>query len=135
MAKHPVGCLPFQKRCLFVLLIMLSISTVIAFLIKAAFDSCDRRLEVAHKPLHSSLNALSTKTPPNPLTFMKSKQVLLVSHELSLSGILFILLFIFWVFELSFSVKYFQIGNNLRLNPLWLFADEWIVISGTVFFF
>ncbi|OAY57455.1 uncharacterized protein LOC110609060 isoform X2 [Manihot esculenta] len=86
MAKHPVGCLPFQKRCLFVLLIMLSISTVIAFLIKAAFDSCDRRLEVAHKPLHSSLNALSTKTPPNPLTFMKSKQVLLVSHELSLSG-------------------------------------------------
>ncbi|KAF2290770.1 hypothetical protein GH714_015379 [Hevea brasiliensis] len=86
MAKHPVVCLPLQKRCLFALLIMLSISTVIAFLIKAAFDSCDRRLEVAQKPLRSFSNALSVNTPPNPLTFMKSKRVLLVSHELSLSG-------------------------------------------------
>ncbi|KAJ9172733.1 hypothetical protein P3X46_015943 [Hevea brasiliensis] len=86
MAKHPVGCLPLQKRCLFALLLMLSISTVIAFLIKAAFDSCDRRFELVQKPTRSSVTASPIKLPPNPLTFMKSKHVLLVSHELSLSG-------------------------------------------------
>lgn len=85
MAKHSVGCLPLQKRWLFALLIMLSISTVIAFFIKAAFDSCDRHFEVTHKPIRS-VNVSPLKPPPNPLTFMKSKLVVLVSHELSLSG-------------------------------------------------
>ncbi|XP_065851253.1 uncharacterized protein [Euphorbia lathyris] len=85
MAKHPVPWLPLQKRCLLALLILLSISTLIAFLIKAAFDSCDRRFEVSQKQLHPA-NASPIKPPPNPLSFMKSKLVLLVSHELSLSG-------------------------------------------------
>ncbi|CAN1757243.1 AAA-ATPase At1g43910 [Linum perenne] len=77
------------KRWLLALLIMLSISTVIAFFIRAAFDSCDRRFDVAQKSVPSSGNAPPLpikKAPPSPLSFMKSKRVLLVSHELSLSG-------------------------------------------------
>lgn len=74
----------FQKRWLLALLVMLSISTVIAFLIRAALDSCDRSMEVVEERYRSP--TLKAGVSPNPLSFMKSKLVLLVSHELSLSG-------------------------------------------------
>ncbi|CAI0462029.1 unnamed protein product [Linum tenue] len=81
MAKHSVSWPLVHKRWLLGLLIMLSISTVIAFFIRSALDSCDRHLEQVSQ--ESSANA---PVPPNPLSFMRSKRVLMVSHELSLSG-------------------------------------------------
>ncbi|KAF5735998.1 glycosyl transferase family 1 family protein [Tripterygium wilfordii] len=90
MAKHAVGGWPLpQQRWLLALLIMLSISTVIVFFIRSAFDSCDRHLErvVGKKEaVHLSPITTTTAAAPSPLSFMKSKLVLLVSHELSLSG-------------------------------------------------
>uniref|UniRef100_A0A6M2EVM8 Glycosyl transferase family 1 domain-containing protein n=1 Tax=Populus davidiana TaxID=266767 RepID=A0A6M2EVM8_9ROSI len=79
-----------QKRWLLTLLIMLSVSTLIAFFIKSAFDSCDPPhphnfdVAVSNKPAKFFSNSI--KKAPSPLSFMKSKLVLLVSHELSLSG-------------------------------------------------
>ncbi|GAV65290.1 Glycos_transf_1 domain-containing protein [Cephalotus follicularis] len=99
MAKHSVGWAPLQKRWLWALLLMLSVSTVIAFLIRVAFDPCDRHFQLSqNKPvrLASPVQHKSNPVPvliaspivvkPSPLSFMKSKLVLLVSHELSLSG-------------------------------------------------
>ncbi|KAL4644326.1 hypothetical protein ACB092_02G157500 [Castanea dentata] len=79
--------LHFHKRWLLPLLLMLSISTLIAFFIRSAFDSsCDRSLlSVLDKPGNVK-SASPIGNTPSPLAFMKSKLVLLVSHELSLSG-------------------------------------------------
>lgn len=65
---------------------MLSISTAIAFFIRAALDPCDRHLEVSDKKRVQSQSVPRIATKSSPLSFMKSKLVLLVSHELSLSG-------------------------------------------------
>ncbi|KAJ6353249.1 hypothetical protein OIU76_002293 [Salix suchowensis] len=79
-----------QKRWLLTLLIMLSVSTLIALLIKSAFDSCDPphprnfHVDASNQPVKDFPKSI--KTAPSPLSFMKSKLVLLVSHELSLSG-------------------------------------------------
>jgi hypothetical protein len=115
MAKHSVGWVASQKRWLLAFLVMLSVSTLIAFFIRAAFDSCDRNLDVVGKrvPLGSPIG-----TSPSPLSFMKSKLVLLVSHELSLSGIdinfltFFFLLAKFGEFNafLSFEVTAFYLS-------------------------
>ncbi|KAF5753004.1 glycosyl transferase family 1 family protein [Tripterygium wilfordii] len=90
MAKHTVGGWPLpQKRWLLALLIMLSISTVIAVFIRSAFDSCDRHLErvvVKRSAVHLSPTTRTIAAASSPLSFMKSKLVLLVSHELTLSG-------------------------------------------------
>ncbi|XVF15820.1 hypothetical protein REPUB_Repub09cG0189400 [Reevesia pubescens] len=87
-----------QKRWLLALLLMLSVSTVIAFLIRAAFDSCDRNVSGAVSgdsgigSARSAIQAAKKRASQiaasmlSPLSFMKSKTVLLVSHELSLSG-------------------------------------------------
>lgn len=64
---------------------MLSVSTAIAFIIRAAFESsCDKHFRVEAEEQFNS--ASQTGSSPSQLTFMKSKLVLLVSHELSLSG-------------------------------------------------
>ncbi|XP_023748984.1 uncharacterized protein LOC111897252 [Lactuca sativa] len=98
MAKQSMGSSTFffhkKKRWLLVLLALLSISTAVAFIIRAAYDSsCDRRLfdvPDAGKRFQSTVNPKASPPPKvkvaNPLSFMKSKLVLLVSHELSLSG-------------------------------------------------
>ncbi|KAF3440728.1 hypothetical protein FNV43_RR19014 [Rhamnella rubrinervis] len=86
MAKHSVGWVASQKRWLLAFLVMLSVSTLIAFFIRAAFDSCDRPLDVVAKSPTRVPSGLLVGAGPNPLNFMKSKLVLLVSHELSLSG-------------------------------------------------
>ncbi|KAK8607497.1 hypothetical protein V6N13_053230 [Hibiscus sabdariffa] len=84
-----------QNRWLLALLLMLSVSTVIAFFMRAAFDSCDRNVSAAVDGIASArhvIQAAEKRAPqiaaakPSPLSFMKSKVVLLVSHELSLSG-------------------------------------------------
>lgn len=107
MAKHAAtgsvgwgGHHHLQKRWILALLLMLSVSTVIAFFIRAAFDSCDRNVSgavSAGNVIGSARNAIQVTEKrasqiaaanPSPLSFMKSKIVLLVSHELSLSGTL-----------------------------------------------
>ncbi|KAD4888470.1 hypothetical protein E3N88_20543 [Mikania micrantha] len=83
-----------KKRWLLLFLAMLSITTAVAFIIRAAYDSsCDRqhfdvsgvgnRLQKTEKPKETTSPQISVMSP---LSFMKSKLVLLVSHELSLSG-------------------------------------------------
>ncbi|KAF8377901.1 hypothetical protein HHK36_031289 [Tetracentron sinense] len=82
MAKHSLGWI-IQKRRLLMLLVLFSISTAIVFVIRAAFDSCDYHYENTGIGIHSTTQIRSIS---NPLDFMKSKLVLMVSHELSLSG-------------------------------------------------
>ncbi|KAK2990433.1 hypothetical protein RJ640_011181 [Escallonia rubra] len=79
---------PIQKRWLLLLLATLSVSTAIAFIIRAAFDSsCDRPFDVmAEKRFRQGSPPPIGAAASSPLSFMKSKLVLLVSHELSLSG-------------------------------------------------
>ncbi|XP_041018440.1 uncharacterized protein LOC121260570 isoform X2 [Juglans microcarpa x Juglans regia] len=83
MAKHSSGWVALHKRWLLALLLLLSVSTLIAFFIRSAFDSCDRHPEIVDKRVNSVSRSGSRASP---LSFMKSKLVLLVSHELSLSG-------------------------------------------------
>ncbi|PON90965.1 Glycosyl transferase [Trema orientale] len=69
-----------KKRWALMALALFSLSTAIVFFMRTAFDSCsagygggeEREAEVGLEP--------------NPLEFMKSRLVLMVSHELSLSG-------------------------------------------------
>ncbi|PPD95470.1 hypothetical protein GOBAR_DD07550 [Gossypium barbadense] len=84
-----------QNRWLLALLLMLSVSTVIAFFMRSAFDSCDRTVSAAVDGIGSSRHVIQVAekrtapiaaVKPSPLSFMKSKVVLLVSYELSLSG-------------------------------------------------
>ncbi|KAE9467017.1 hypothetical protein C3L33_01081, partial [Rhododendron williamsianum] len=91
MAKHPAGwgvALLHNKRWLLPLLVALSVSTALAFILRAAFDSsCDRHhFEVPKTRFHPATGTGAGAAAPSPLGFMKSKHVLLVSHELSLSG-------------------------------------------------
>ncbi|KAM6571863.1 hypothetical protein CsatA_015943 [Cannabis sativa] len=87
MAKHSVGWVASQKWWLLAFLVMLSVSTLIAFFIRAAFDTCDRNLDAVDKrPSTVPYSDFIVGASPNPLKLMKSKLVLLVSHELSLSG-------------------------------------------------
>ncbi|CAK9157098.1 unnamed protein product [Ilex paraguariensis] len=89
MAKQSSSAV-FRKRWFVALLVMLSVTTVIAFVIRATLDSsCDCHLDVAAEKRFQSQSVkphTGVGTSPNPLSFMKSKTVLLVSHELSLSG-------------------------------------------------
>ncbi|KAJ8634325.1 hypothetical protein MRB53_027661 [Persea americana] len=81
MAKSSLGWVSFQKKWLLLLiLVIFSLSTAIAFFLRSAFDSCDPHPE---ERIHFKA---PTGSFQNPLGFMRSKLVLLVSHELSLSG-------------------------------------------------
>lgn len=74
------------------ILALVSISTAMVFFMRTTFDSCtgnDNRRFVEEKGIGSKiLSPQNERKAPNPLDFMKSKLVLLVSHELSLSGII-----------------------------------------------
>ncbi|KAB2604583.1 hypothetical protein D8674_042856 [Pyrus ussuriensis x Pyrus communis] len=83
-----------KKKWSLLVLALFSLSTAMVFFMRTAFDSCsantggrfgdggDRTAEV----VHSAAGRAAGTGGPNPLDFMKSKLVLLVSHELSLSG-------------------------------------------------
>lgn len=100
MAKH-VSSSPglamalLRKRWLMVLLLLVLVSVV--FLVRTAMDSssCDchhvetvsgKQFVSASSPPPSPRVPVVVAPAPSPLIFMKSKLVLLVSHELSLSG-------------------------------------------------
>ncbi|KAL6504422.1 hypothetical protein OROGR_026345 [Orobanche gracilis] len=92
MAKHSsTTLLPVQKRCSLIILLCIALSTAIAFFIGAAFRACKSQnyseKKIFYSPIRSSSSEGSgAEEEENPLSFMKSKLVLLVSHELSLSG-------------------------------------------------
>ncbi|CAL1360908.1 unnamed protein product [Linum trigynum] len=136
MAKHSVGWPLLQKRWLLGLLIMLSISTVIAFFIRSAFDSCDRHLEeVAQGSARSSGNApvpVNKKaTPPSPLSFMRSKRVLLVSHELSLSGgPLLLMELAFLLRSVGAGVSWITIQKPLQTDGVIYNLEEKMLVRG-----
>ncbi|ONK81240.1 uncharacterized protein A4U43_C01F26880 [Asparagus officinalis] len=67
-----------KNRLLLLLLVVLSISTAAVFFIRSALDSCESRRD--------GQAADAAAPEKDPLGFMRSKRVLLVSHELSLSG-------------------------------------------------
>ena len=88
-----------KRRWVLVILALFSLSTAMVFFMRPAFDSCSPtnggnsfgREEEREAEIHSQ---------PNPLEFMKSKLVLLVSHELSLSGTYYFLFaFVFFLFR------------------------------------
>lgn len=94
MAKHSsVAMALFRKRWLTVvaLLVMVSVTTAIAFIVRASLESsCDCRLYTTNQKRYNSspesAKPIGVAVTQNPLSFMKSRLVLLVSHELSLSG-------------------------------------------------
>ncbi|BAT77737.1 hypothetical protein LR48_Vigan09g027000 [Vigna angularis] len=85
MAKHSVAMA--KKRWPIILAAFLSVSTVTVLLMRATnSDSCNvNSLNLAQdKQIRSSVQVGNAAS--SPLNFMKSKLVLMVSHELSLSG-------------------------------------------------
>lgn len=86
MAKHSVALA--KKRWPLMLLAFISISTVmILFMRPNNSDSCNttKTFEAQQSQIHPS-SVGNAPSGPSPLDFMKSKLVLMVSHELSLSG-------------------------------------------------
>ncbi|PKI51072.1 hypothetical protein CRG98_028544, partial [Punica granatum] len=84
---------PLQRRWLLAIIFMLSVTTLVAFFSRSGIDPCDRTTTVEHlvqkraqKSPAPPAVAVTGRAEPSPLSFMKSKLVLLVSHELSLSG-------------------------------------------------
>ncbi|KAJ6845420.1 uncharacterized protein M6B38_286855 [Iris pallida] len=72
-----------KSRLLLLLLVVFSVSTAAVFFVRTALDSCDsRRDEGLLRPAAKESGAERR----SPLAFMRSKKVVLVSHELSLSG-------------------------------------------------
>ncbi|KAG6575591.1 uncharacterized protein LOC111455876 isoform X1 [Cucurbita moschata] len=95
MMKRPFLTLTMAKmRWPLMILALVSISTAMVFFMRTTFDSCSgnvNRRFVEENGIDSQIRSsqIERKDPnpnPNPLDFMKSKLVLLVSHELSLSG-------------------------------------------------
>ncbi|CAI9116811.1 OLC1v1018069C1 [Oldenlandia corymbosa var. corymbosa] len=76
-----------RKRSLVILLFVLALFSAFAFFIKALHGSCDvHHYEYVHTGDNYPSPLTQIRIQDSPLSFMKSKLVLLVSHELSLSG-------------------------------------------------
>lgn len=78
-----------KKRWPLMILLVLSVSTLGMILVRSTFDSCSvsgKRCGREKEDNNSDVKIQSVSGSLNPLGFMKSKLVLLVSHELSLSG-------------------------------------------------
>lgn len=112
-----MGWISFQKKWLLLLLLVIfSVSTAIAFFIRSAFDSCDPRPE----------EQIRFKAPAgsfqNPLGFMRSKLVLLVSHELSLSGESLCSPFYFFYFLFMVNSWFYSVlvVTHMRKCQLWI---------------
>ncbi|EXC25039.1 Lipopolysaccharide core biosynthesis mannosyltransferase lpsB [Morus notabilis] len=92
MAKQSSAWVGMQKnRWALVVLALFSLSTAMVFFMRTAFDSCSAGAgndfgEGKGREVEASSVGRVRSEEPNPLGFMKSKLVLLVSHELSLSG-------------------------------------------------
>lgn len=98
-----------RKRWALMILLVLSVSTVVLILVRSSFDSCS--IVGGKISSHQFVEEKFRSAPeqPNPLDFTKSKLVLLVSHELSLSGCWSDFIFFIWV---------------LRKNPIFFWGDD-----------
>lgn len=96
MAKPTaVGWISLQsKRLLLLLLVVFSVSTVVALFVRNINEACETRRDAAVSSSYGG-GRVQLSPPPvvaageglkSPLGFMRSKFVVLVSHELSLSG-------------------------------------------------
>ncbi|KAH7567221.1 hypothetical protein JRO89_XS07G0034000 [Xanthoceras sorbifolium] len=94
MAKQTSAWITMQqmKRWPLMILALFSLSTAIVFLVRSTSTSCNTVSTTAATTTTTTTAGTGTrfnseeKTASNALNFMKSKLVLLVSHELSLSG-------------------------------------------------
>ncbi|XP_073020543.1 uncharacterized protein [Primulina eburnea] len=90
MPKHSTtGMISVQKRWPLMTLLCVALSTAIAFFIGSSFNSCNSSEYGNFSPRIDTVEpeiGVGVKKGENPLSFMNSKLVLLVSHELSLSG-------------------------------------------------
>ncbi|XP_057505356.1 uncharacterized protein LOC130788621 [Actinidia eriantha] len=84
MGKHSTASIPFQKRWPLMILLLFSLSTAIVFFISFSSDSSCASSRHYKDDAENQIRVADQVA--NPLSFMKSKLVLLVSHELSLSG-------------------------------------------------
>jgi hypothetical protein len=89
MAKHPVAMA--KKKWPLMLLAFLSISTVMILFMRpnnsCNIKSFEQQQDQILSSSTSSVNGIgNAQSDPSLLDFMKSKLVLMVSHELSLSG-------------------------------------------------
>lgn len=84
MPKHSQAwiTMPKKKWPLLLLLSLFSLSTITVLFIRITSDSCNTVTQDQHLGDASEPQVRSS----SPLAFMKSKLVLMVSHELSLSG-------------------------------------------------
>ncbi|KAH9623989.1 hypothetical protein KSS87_010107 [Heliosperma pusillum] len=76
-----------KQKWVLIMVALLSISTLIVLLMRAAIpDSSSSSSSRSDRILDQRNQIVRNSSPLSPLSFMKSKLVLLVSHELSLSG-------------------------------------------------
>ncbi|KAG6785740.1 hypothetical protein POTOM_007322 [Populus tomentosa] len=94
MGKQATAWNTFQKKrwTLMILSLFTLLTLTFFFFTRSAFNSCN---STDHFQAQIQSASQTSSSGPNPLGFMKSKLVLLVSHELSLSGTQFLLPFLF----------------------------------------
>lgn len=88
MVKHLQALMAMRsKKCVLTVLALFALSTLTLLFIRTSSDSCNTAL-LQLRLLEPSQTRTESSSEPNsnPLQFMKSKLVLMVSHELSLSG-------------------------------------------------
>ncbi|PKA49286.1 alpha-1,3/alpha-1,6-mannosyltransferase [Apostasia shenzhenica] len=117
MGKPATGWISIQKRkpLLLLLLAVLSVSAAGFLFLRGSLDSCDCSRFGGSDSMPTSVALVRAGDPSscasneqNPLRFMRSKLVLLVSHELSLSGGPLLLL------ELAFLLR------NVGAQVVWI---------------
>jgi hypothetical protein len=94
MGKQATAWNTMQKKrwTLMILALFTLLTLTFFFFTRSAFNSCN---STDHFQAQIQSASQTSSSGPNPLGFMKSKLVLLVSHELSLSGTQFLLPFLF----------------------------------------
>ncbi|CAA6661161.1 unnamed protein product [Spirodela intermedia] len=112
MAKPASTLLFLSKRRILLLLVVFSVATGLVFFVRSAFDTCDLRRNVRDSLEVEHAAKVGPKAEESPLEFMRSKLVLLVSHELSLSGGPLLLM------ELAFLLR------GVGANVIWITAQR-----------
>lgn len=129
MAKHSVAMA--KKRWPLMLMAFLSVSTLmVLFMRPNNSDSCNTKHFGAQQNQIRSSVQLGTAAPPgpSPLDFMKSKLVLVVSHELSLSG--FFIIIISRIKYLFFFLSVWrEMKTRIGFTHRWAFAADGVSVS------
>ena len=86
MAKPGSSLISLSKRGVLLSLVMFSLATGFVFFMRSAFDACDLQRNFTEGRKIEDFAKIEAHEDKSPLEFMRSRVVLLVSHELSLSG-------------------------------------------------